>query len=380
VGSKGLNNILKKYCVREGILEISLKDLEGKIIAIDTSIYIYRYTYNNNHLLENFLLQINALLKHKIVPLYVFDGKPSDEKQDLMKKRKDDIKKKKDKITELKTQIDNLQKRLEECDDEDEEQIIQLDISKLTVELNKKEKGLIKIDWQLIKKFKSMLVSLGIPYYECDGETDIYVKYFFQQNLIDYAMTEDLDFLTHGCQNVLYDFNYKSSCVKQYNHEAILNELELNHQQFIDLCILMGCDYTSTIKNIGPKRALTLIKEYNNIENIIEKIKSGEKKFKKFDIPETFDYTCARKMFNLEYNGKLDEYTREKLCLSTTNLSSFNECIDGIKIGKNCISQTIRLRTPQKQKVIIIKKKKNNQKSNTITKFLIKKSKETMTH
>jgi len=372
MGIKGLNNILKKYCLREGILEISLANLEGKIIAIDTSIYIYKYTYNNNHLLENFLLQISALLKNKITPLYVFDGKPSDEKKELIKKRKEDSKKKEDKIIELKNQIQLLQEKLEECSDEDEEQLLQFEISKLGMELNKKEKGLIIIDWELITKFKKILKNLGIPYYECDGESDIYIKYFFQQNLIDYAITEDLDFLTHGCKNVLYDFNFKTNAIKQYKHEAILNELGLSHNQFIDLCILMGCDYTTTIKNIGPKRAINLIKEYNNIEGIIEKIQNGDKKFKKFIIPETFDYKSARNMFKLEYRGQLNEYSRDKLNLKSLNLKEFYECINGIQISKSCISRIIKLRIPK-----IIKIKKTNRECKTITQFLIKKPKST---
>lgn len=40
--------------------------------------------------------------------------------------------------------------------------------------------------------------------------------------------------------------------------------------KFIDLCILLGCDYCDTIKGIGPKTALKLIKEYKSIENILK--------------------------------------------------------------------------------------------------------------
>lgn len=42
--------------------------------------------------------------------------------------------------------------------------------------------------------------------------------------------------------------------------------------QFIDLCILMGCDYCATIKGIGPKRAIDLIKQHGSIEEILENI------------------------------------------------------------------------------------------------------------
>jgi len=42
--------------------------------------------------------------------------------------------------------------------------------------------------------------------------------------------------------------------------------------QFIDLCILLGCDYCGTIKGIGPKRAIDLIKQHGSIEEILDNI------------------------------------------------------------------------------------------------------------
>jgi len=41
-------------------------------------------------------------------------------------------------------------------------------------------------------------------------------------------------------------------------HE-VLNALSLTYEQFIDFCILCGCDYTSKIAGIGPVKALKLI-------------------------------------------------------------------------------------------------------------------------
>lgn len=40
----------------------------------------------------------------------------------------------------------------------------------------------------------------------------------------------------------------------------------------MDLCILLGCDYCDSIKGIGQKRALDLIKQYRNIEAILKHI------------------------------------------------------------------------------------------------------------
>ncbi len=45
--------------------------------------------------------------------------------------------------------------------------------------------------------------------------------------------------------------------------------------QFIDLCILMGCDYCPSIKGIGMKKSIELIKKYKNIETILQHIDKG---------------------------------------------------------------------------------------------------------
>lgn len=39
--------------------------------------------------------------------------------------------------------------------------------------------------------------------------------------------------------------------------------------QFIDLCILCGCDYCESIRGIGPVRALQYVQQYKSIEEII---------------------------------------------------------------------------------------------------------------
>lgn len=49
----------------------------------------------------------------------------------------------------------------------------------------------------------------------------------------------------------------------------VLSGLKLSMDEFVDLCILCGCDYCSTIKGIGPKTALSLIRKYKCIENVL---------------------------------------------------------------------------------------------------------------
>lgn len=50
----------------------------------------------------------------------------------------------------------------------------------------------------------------------------------------------------------------------------VLEGLGLTMDEFIDLCILLGCDYCSSIRGVGPVRAIALIKEHKNIETILK--------------------------------------------------------------------------------------------------------------
>ena len=55
---------------------------------------------------------------------------------------------------------------------------------------------------------------------------------------------------------------------------------------------MLGCDYCDTIKGIGPKRAIDLIKEHKSIDKIIEKIDKD-----KYPLPENWLFKEARELF-----------------------------------------------------------------------------------
>ena len=63
-------------------------------------------------------------------------------------------------------------------------------------------------------------------------------------------------------------------------------------EQFVDLCILLGCDYCDSIKGIGPTRAVQLIKQHGTLEKILDSIDRN-----KYPIPEDWPYKEARRLF-----------------------------------------------------------------------------------
>jgi len=54
----------------------------------------------------------------------------------------------------------------------------------------------------------------------------------------------------------------------------------------------LGCDYCNSIKGVGPKRAIELMREHKSLENIIENLDT-----KKYQIPEDWPYKEARRLF-----------------------------------------------------------------------------------
>lgn len=44
--------------------------------------------------------------------------------------------------------------------------------------------------------------------------------------------------------------------------------------QFIELCLLLGCDYLEPIKGIGPKTAYKLMQEYGSLDKVLKHLRA----------------------------------------------------------------------------------------------------------
>ncbi|KAK6299749.1 hypothetical protein J4Q44_G00297820 [Coregonus suidteri] len=91
--------------------------------------------------------------------------------------------------------------------------------------------------------------------------------------------TDDMDGLTFGTGVLLRHLttsDAKKLPIQEFHFTRLLQDINLTHEQplsqFIDLCILQGCDYPGTIKGIVPKRAIDLIRQHGSIEEVLENI------------------------------------------------------------------------------------------------------------
>jgi len=296
MGIKNLKKLIKKHAPDA----ISDKpSLYNKKIAIDSSILLYKYRYfykEDSFHIQGFLHKVIELLQLGAIPVFVFDGKPPDAKRDTLDKRIQTRTKMKDRIEELKTLRNDLnievcidpEEYIDSDNDDDSEKPIVKEIKKINTQIKNIEKNILIVKQSHSNEVMEFLESLGIPILKAVSESEETCAFLQKNGLVDYVLTEDTDSLTFGANQVILG-------EKLYSLELVLKGLEINYSSFIDLCILCGCDYTSTIPKVGPVNALKLIKKFGLIDNF------------EIDIPQEFKYQTARNIFKQNQNYQIDQ-------------------------------------------------------------------------
>ncbi|XP_070163093.1 flap endonuclease 1 [Polyergus mexicanus] len=266
------------------IKERELKHYFGRKIAVDASMCLYQFLIavrsegaqlttvdgeTTSHLMGTFYRTIR-LVEQGIKPVYVFDGKPPNLKSGELAKRAE--------------RRDEAQKLLQAAEEDGNVEAI-----------DKFSRRLVKVTKDHAEEAKQLLQLMGIPYIDAPCEAEAQCAALVKAGKVFATATEDMDALTFGCNVLLRRLTLSEARklpVQEIHLDKVLTDLELNHDEFIDLCIMLGCDYTGSIKGIGPKRAMELIKNFRSLDKIIENID-----IKKYPVPENWNYKDARLLF-----------------------------------------------------------------------------------
>jgi flap endonuclease-1 len=257
MGIKNLTSFLQEHCPTS-IRKINLNELNGKKTAIDVSIFLYRFKYKANRLIPKFLEQINRLRVNNITPIYIFDGIPGEEKKEVIVSRQN-------KLKEKKVLMDNLKKEIDETDDLEQK-------NKLKQTLYKLDNKTIHVTKEDVLQIKYMFDLLNIKYIQAIGEADLLCSKMCSTGKVDFVITEDMDILTSGSNLLLRDFNIYNNNATLFDLNEILNKLEISYEKFVDLCIMLGCDYLKRPNGMGPKKSFKLIKDCENVDDIVLKM------------------------------------------------------------------------------------------------------------
>ncbi|XP_050380656.1 flap endonuclease 1 isoform X4 [Argentina anserina] len=339
MGIKGLTKLLADNapkCMKEQKFESYF----GRKIAIDASMSIYQFLIvvgrTGTEMLTNEAGEVTShlqgmfsrtirLLEAGIKPVYVFDGKPPELKSQELAKR---YSKRVDATQDLAAAVESGNKE---------------DIEKFS-------KRTVKVTKQHNEDCRRLLRLMGVPVIEAPSEAEAQCAVLCKMGKVYAVASEDMDSLTFGAPKFLrhlMDPSSRKIPVMEFDVAKVLEELNLTMDQFIDLCILSGCDYCDSIRGIGGQTALKLIRQHGSIESILENINK-----ERYQIPDDWPYQEARRLFKEPLALTDDEQLETKwtapdeegLISFLVNENGFNsdrvtKAIEKIKAAKNKSSQ-----------------------------------------
>ena len=224
MGIKFLNKILRDNC-DQSIWEINISELQGKKIAIDISIYLYKYE-SSDTLLENMYLMLATFRQHNIIPIFIFDGKPPPEKKQLLQKRREDKTTAKNEWHKLKDQFDAgiIDKRVQN-------------------QMDQLKTQFVYITYEKIEQVKNLIRAYGATYYDAPGEADELCAMLVIKRKAWACLSEDMDLFVYGCNRVLRYFSLTNQSIVLYYTKGILENLNMTQKEFREICVLSGTDY-----------------------------------------------------------------------------------------------------------------------------------------
>ena len=261
MGIKHLNKFLKEEC-KDSIKFISLSELSGKKIAVDISIYMYKYAADNT-LIENMYLMLSVFRYYNIIPIFVFDGKPPAEKKELLQKRKENKLEAEDEYNTLKNKLDD---NINIDDHEKQDIINSMDMLK---------RKFIHISKNHVNDVKNLIRAYGATYYDAPGEADELCALLVIKNKVWACLSEDMDMFVYGSTRVIRYLSLLNHTAVLYDQKGILDNLGVTQKELREICVLSGTDY-----NINHD--CTIIGEEIQSENNTPNLYNTLKLFKKY--------------------------------------------------------------------------------------------------
>ena len=321
MGIKNLTQLIKSKAP-DAIQTEGMYSLKDKTIAIDASILIYKSLANVRHNQSYLTNKDGKVVSHiiglfhktiqflsfGIKPIYIFDGKPPPEKKAVIMERN----KKAHASKLLMEQTDVLEEK------------------------HKLEKSTIRINKEHVNDLKQLFTLMGVPFIQPDGEAETYAAHLCKTNQVYGVYSEDMDTLSFGSpiliRNCIDRSIKRKDALSVFSLKDILEGFNMNYEQFVEVCILCGCDYCETISKIGNVRAFQAIEKHNSLEAFLATLEPTL-------IPPDY-LQKSNKAKELFINYSFPDYNRESPPLDTVNLTKY--LVDDCGMALNRVQNALK--------------------------------------
>ncbi|KAL8441528.1 hypothetical protein Emed_007554 [Eimeria media] len=247
---------------------------EGEVVGVDAMCWMHRGAAacavelvegrESDKFLHFFIAMVSLLQYYGVTPLIVFDGSRIDVKSG-----------------------------------EDEKRRLRRETARReALELLARKRNNLPVDYK-VDKVIAACRELGIRCLVAPFEADAQLAYLSRTNQIHSAISEDSDLLAYGCKRVMLKMDKDGKCdvirlpflqdendqpelafqePKTSKQQGLLRSLAgLNHERFVAMCVLGGCDYTNHvhINGMGIATACRLVSQLRSLKRTKEEVVEG---------------------------------------------------------------------------------------------------------
>jgi len=325
---------------------IELKNLGGKSIAIDAYNALYQFlaiirqpdgtplkdsTGKVTSHLSGLFYRTANLVEMGIKPVYVFDGTPPALKEVEIKRR-----------ARIKEEaLVHYERALKEGKVEE---------ARTYAQATSRLKDYMTAD------SKRLLTQMGVPWIQAPSEGEAQAAYLAKKGDTEYCASQDYDSLLFGAPKLVRNVTvsgrrklprknvYVEVIPQIVELEQVLKQLNISHEQLIDVGILVGTDFNPDgVKGVGPKTALKLVQQHGTLEKVVSTLKQAEFPVEPNRIRQIFQHPKVTDNYQLTWKessvkGIVDFLCRERDFSEDRVRKSLRKMIEGSKKAKGKVT------------------------------------------
>ena len=241
MGVHRLNQFLRAHGGAH-VQEIAVQDLHGKRLAVDASIYMYRFL--GDQCLLAGIYQMGTLFRRWGVDVvFVFDGAPPKEKREAQQERQ---KKKEDAYLARRRLEEEVASRAGPID------------AATNAELALLRRKSLRLGRRRVAEVRALLGCLGIACMDAQGEADSVCAGLVASGDCWGCLSDDTDLFASGCPRVLRRLCLETGTCDFYDWAGQRKALGISQSDFQVVCAAAGCDYGPGVPGLALPEAWSL--------------------------------------------------------------------------------------------------------------------------